>query len=108
MIKEAENLADWIIGYLGNECGLIIGEVAKSDRANIINAIQNNMANPGAVRAAIELLKKPAIYKIKIDGKGDLFSREQIAMKLDPNSEYVRQFRNQPDNGVIVPQSDTQ
>lgn len=103
MTKEAEVLADWIIGYLGNECGLIVGEVAKSDRANVIIAIENSMADPGAVRAAIELLKKPAIHKIKIDGKGDLLSRAQIAVKLDPNAEYVRQFRNQPDNGVIVP-----
>lgn len=78
-MMRAEQTWDYIEYLLTEECGLRPDEGLRTQRANIINAIKQGYPDPDVVNAAAELLRKPAIHRIKIGGKGDLRSRKEIA-----------------------------
>lgn len=78
-MTRAEQTWAYIERLLTEECGLRPDEGLQGQRANIINAIKNGYPDPTVVNAAAELLRKPAIHRIKIGGKGDGKTREQVA-----------------------------
>lgn len=84
--SQAKELAEWIIGYLVNECALDEGCVAPSDRDNVANAVLNHITGfvpNDLLDAADELLNKPGIARIRIKSQGhNLLDREEVFRRL--------------------------
>ena len=54
--KVSKELANWILGFLSDECSLDLSCVSKADRSNIENAIENALREARA--AGIDLEQK--------------------------------------------------
>lgn len=83
MITHSEARRTWryMESLLTEECGLMPNEGVAAQRANLIQAIRNTKTvEAGLVAAAGELLAKPGVHRITVNGKR--LTRQQVAEAL--------------------------
>lgn len=70
--------ADWILGYLANECSLDMGCVSPADFLAIVNAIHNHELDQLAtVRTALERCRT-VLGNMALENEGAIFKRWPI------------------------------
>lgn len=69
MMTKAESAWAYIEHLLVEECGLRSDEGLASERANMINAIENALPSIQLLRAAAEMIQDDGIAATRVDGK---------------------------------------